>query len=66
MNCKLFEADHEDISCDIFDIVASREICDANTVSFLNYIQGSLDDSGSAGPRSVRLPQLDRFSYVDP
>ena len=34
MNCKLFEADHEDISCEIFDIVASMEICDANTVSF--------------------------------
>ena len=32
MNCKLFEADHEDVTCENFDIVASNEICNGNEV----------------------------------
>lgn len=27
MDCKLFEVNHEDINCENFDIVASKEIC---------------------------------------
>ena len=33
MDCKLFEVDHNDISCENFDIVATNEICNGDTVS---------------------------------
>ena len=38
-DCKLFQLDHNDISCEIFDIVSSSEICNGSLVStsMINY-----------------------------
>ena len=38
MDCKLFEVDHNDISCENFDIVATNEICNGDTVSSFFFI----------------------------
>ena len=39
MDCKLFEVDHNDKSCEIFDIVSSSEICNGSmvSISIINY-----------------------------
>ena len=34
-DCKLFQLDHNDISCEIFDIVSSSEICNGSMVSII-------------------------------
>ena len=35
-DCKLFELDHNEKSCEIFDIVSSSEICNGSTVSIIS------------------------------
>ena len=36
-DCKLFQLDHNDISCEIFDIVSSSEICNGSMVSIYHF-----------------------------
>ena len=69
MDCKLFEVNHNDISCENFDIVASTEICDGSMVRIFStsldyrYLQPYSDwqsvRSGMKLTRYARFEELD-------
>ena len=70
MDCKLFQMDHNDISCGNFDIVSSSEICNGSMVSI---ITSTSSDQGYFQPypdwQSVRigmkLTRYARFEELD-